>query len=331
MEIDWLRSIADGWLARAHQGRLPHAALLLGAPGSGKRSTAVWMAKHRLGIHDPGPLPQYPIVVPDHADLRWIRPPEDKHTVGVDQVRTLIDDLSLTSYEGKGKVAVIDSAHAMTSNAANSLLKTLEEPPGDALIILVADRVGRLPATVFSRCQRINFTCPATADSLAWLDRLQPGTVWAKPLRASGGAPLAAIAALDLMSDTQAMSQAFADLAAHTASPLAVAAQWAKYEPRFVLDWLCAQIQSCIYRHSGFSGNTATGHIVELADSVLHRIDRRNLFCYLDTINRLRAQAPGSFNVHLAFEGLLIDWSEGLSDVQRPGSMQTAQLSFSHG
>ena len=331
MDLNWLNSIANGWLSRAAQGRLPHAVLLLGAPGTGKRSTAVWMAKHRLGIHGAGALPQYPVAVPDHADLRWIGPPEDKHTVGVDQIRTLINELNLTSYEGAGKVAVVDFAHAMTSNAANSLLKTLEEPPGDALVILVADRVGGLPATIFSRCQRITFTRPATADSLSWLDRLQPGTAWSKPLEVAGGAPLAAIEALELMSDTNSMAQAFADLAANKASPLAVAANWAKYEPRFVLDWLCAQIQWCIHRHSGHSGNTATGHSLQLSDSVLHRIDRRNLFCYLDTINRLRGQAPGSFNVQLTFESLLIDWAEGLSDVQRPGSMHTAQLSFSRG
>ncbi|MGI9264019.1 MAG: hypothetical protein ACR2QU_03755, partial [Gammaproteobacteria bacterium] len=52
------------------------------------------------------------------------------------------------------------------------------------------------------------------------------------------------------------------------------------------------------------------------ADSVLRRIDRRNLFCYLDIINRLRGQAAGSFNVQLTLESLLIDWADGLRDCQ---------------
>ncbi|NIQ44609.1 MAG: DNA polymerase III subunit delta', partial [Pseudomonas stutzeri] len=69
-------------------------------------------------------------------------------------------NLQLTSYEGRGKVAVIEPANTMTTSAANSLLKTLEEPPGDTLLILVADRIGRLPPTVFSRCQRIDFAPP---------------------------------------------------------------------------------------------------------------------------------------------------------------------------
>jgi len=331
MELTWLQSICDEWLARLAQGRVPHAVLLLGPVGTGKRATAVWMAKQRLGLQDGRSLPQYPFAAPEHADLRWVGPPEDKHSVGIDQVRTLINELNLTSYEGGGKVAIVDSAHAMTINAANSLLKTLEEPPGDALIVLVADRVGRLPATVFSRCQRVNFNRPATSESLAWLDRLQPGTAWEKPLEAAGGAPLAAIEALQLLSDTDSMAREFAELAENRAAPLTVAARWAKYEPRFVLDWLCVQIQWCIHRHSGSAGSTATRRQPVLSDSVLHRIDRRNLFCYLDTINRLRAQATGSFNVHLTFESLLIDWAEGLSDVQRPGSMGTVRMSFTGG
>ena len=51
-----------------------------------------------------------------------------------------------------------------------------------------------------------------------------------------------------------------------------------------------------------------------IEDSVLRRMDRRNLFCYLDIINRLRGQAGGSYNVQLTLEGLLIDWADGLAN-----------------
>jgi DNA polymerase-3 subunit delta' len=286
------------------------------------------MAKLKLGLADVGSVPEYPFIVPEHADLRWVSIPEDKQSIGVDQIRTLINELNLTSYVGNGKVAIIESAHAMTVNAANSLLKTLEEPAGDALIVLVADRVAGLPATVFSRCQRIDFRRPVAAESLAWLDRFQPGTNWPKPLETAGGAPLGALKALKRLSDTDAMSRDFVGLAERRATPLAVAARWAKYEPRFVLDWLSRQVQHCIHRHSGNADGVAGSNLLDLPDSVLRRIDRRNLFCYLDTINRLRGQAAGTFNVHLTFESLLIDWSEGLSDVQRPGSMRAARMSF---
>ena len=328
MEMNWLNPIASEWQKRVASDRMPHAVLLLGPAGCGKRSTAVWMAGQFLGLPGASPMPQYPLEIPQHADMRWICPPEDKHTIGVEQIRVLISELHLTSYEGRGKVAVIESAHAMTASAANSLLKTLEEPSGATLLILIADRVGRLPATIFSRCQRISFNRPSTTDSLQWLERLDPGSAWPKALASAAGAPLGAIEAHGRLAETDAMAKEFAEVAERRSAPLEVAARWAKYEPRFVLDWLCAQIQGCIYR---VSGSASPAHSLQLSESVLNRIDRRNLFCYLDIINRLREQAAGSFNVQLTLESLLIDWAEGLSGVERPGNMATAKMSFMGG
>ena len=323
MDIIWLEPFAEGWRAREAQGRLPHAVLLTGQPGVGKRAAAVWLARQRLGIGPPASLPQYPVDVPEHADLRWVERETDKDTgkakqsIGIDQVRELIAGLSLTSYEGGAKVAVIEPADLMTADAANSLLKTLEEPPGDALLVLVADRVGRLPATIFSRCQRINVPAPPTGVSLAWLDRVQPGADWPAALEIAGGAPLAAIGALETLGDTAQMEQEFAAVAAGRASPVDVAARWAKLEPQFVLGWLGRQVQQCLYRLSDRS-RPAGRHPVP--ESVLARMDTRNLFCYLDTINGLRGQPLASYNVQLALESLLIDWAAGLVDYRNPFS-----------
>ena len=304
--------LVDSWQSSLAQGRPPHALMLTGAPGTGKRCAAAWLARHYLKMETDQSLPQYPLEIPEHADLRWITTPEDKQMIGIDQIRALVADLSLTSYVGGGKVAVVEPADVMTTNAANSLLKTLEEPPGDTLLILIADRQGRMPATIYSRCQRLNVRLPAETDGLAWLQRVEPGVTWPKILKDAGGAPLAALAGLERVDDTDAMANDFSAIAAGQAAPLQVAAKWAKYEPDFVFSWLSRQVQSCINRASG-GGSGGVSAVV--ADSVLRRIDRRNLFCYLDIINRLRGQPKGSFNVQLTLECLLVDWSEGLQTV----------------
>ena len=309
MDIPWLGQFTERWRACESLGRAPHALLLLGAPGTGKRCAAAWLARGRLGMQPLESEPQYPLAIPEHADLRWLSPAEDKHTVGIEQIRELVADLSLTSYAGGGKVAVIDPAHTMTENAANSLLKTLEEPPGDALLILIADRVGRLPATIFSRCQRVSVPLPTEADSLEWLDRQHSSSSWPAALRIAGNAPLAAVESLERVQDTEAMARDFAALPERNAMPLDVAGRWAKHEPEFVLNWLCRQVQHCILRIFGGLAAPPGGGV---SDSVLQRIDRRNLFCYLDVINRLRGQPAGSFNVQLTLESLLIDWAVGL-------------------
>lgn len=288
---------------------MPHAVLLAGPHGTGKRAAAAWMVAQKLGIDRSHDLPQFPFERPVHADLHWLERPEDKKSIVIDQVRSLVGELSLTSYLGEGKAAVIEPADIMTTEAANSLLKTLEEPPGDTLLILVADRVGRLPATVFSRCQRIEIRIPGEADGLQWLDKLHPGGHWSEALRVAGLAPLAAIKAAESLETSSAMARDFANILGGSTSPIDVASTWSKIEPIFVLDWLSRQTQMAI-RMLQAGDSRPPG--LAIGESALQRIDRRNLFCYLDRINRLRGQPGGSWNVQTAFEGLLIDWASGL-------------------
>ncbi len=313
MDLSWQNEIAANWRNSESQGRLPHAVLLAGPPGVGKRAAAAWMVRRKLGLAT-GELPEYPFERPEHADLHWLEPPEDKTSILIDQVRALVAEMTLTSYEGRGKAAVIEPANAMTHSAANSLLKTLEEPPGDALLVLVADRTGRLPATILSRCQRIDIRVPSEREGLEWLDRLQPGTAWAEPLRVAGNAPIAAIAAAEQLETSHGLGRDLAAVASKSASPVDVAANWSKLDPQFVLEWLARQVQSGLKSVHGDRNSARDGAIGE---SVLRGMDSRNLFCYLDDINRLRGQPRGSYNVQLALEGLLIDWATGLVDAGR--------------
>ncbi len=305
MDIPWLQPIVKSWQRSLEQRRTPHAVMIAGAEGTGKRSAAAWLAAQRLGIQPADPLPQYPLRMPEHADCHWLSTLPDKYSIGVDQIRELVGELNLTSYLGHGKVAIIEPADVMTANAANSLLKTLEEPPGDTLLILVADRPGRLPATIVSRCQRLAVPLPREENGLEWLRKVQPATTWHKILRDAGLAPLSALLAKEQLELTDAMAADFVAIAQGQAAPLPVAKKWSAYEVEFVLGWLGHQIQACISR---LVGGDSGGNFALVGDSVLARIDRRNLFCYLDIINRLRGQPKGS-------ECLLMDWAGNLQSV----------------
>ncbi|HNP37715.1 MAG TPA: DNA polymerase III subunit delta' C-terminal domain-containing protein, partial [Woeseiaceae bacterium] len=132
----------------------------------------------------------------------------------------------------------------------------------------------------------------------------------------AGNAPLAALQAAERLDLTNGLSRDLSALAAGRASPLEVAAAWSKLELTFVLEWLSRQVQAAAKIALGAGGPQLAA---DLDNSVLQRIDSRKLFCYLDHINRLRSQLGGSFNVQLALEGLLIDWSTGLTQAGRGG------------
>ncbi len=321
MEITWLKNFSELCRSQTRQNRIPHALLLVGPAGVGKRNAAAWMASQFLSGGNYDSLPEHPFSIPEHADMHWVTLLESedkgktkqKSQIGVDQIRALSAELALTSYSGKGKVVVIEPASAMNLNASNSLLKTLEEPSGNALLILVADSVARLPATIMSRCQRFNILPPTETEGLDWLNRLRPSGDWLPALRAAGMAPLAAVDGIERLDARDAISRDFAALASRRVTPLKVAAQWAKLEPEFVFGWLCKLVQASIHQATG-SGAEQIGF--RLDKSVLQRIDRRNLFCYLDKLNRLRNQPTGSYNVLVTLESLLIDWANGLADVE---------------
>ena len=140
--------------------RIPHAYLFSGHDGIGKKFTAVTLAKAvncREGDDDSCDrcVSCHKIDEGNHPDVRIIEP--EGQFIKIDQIRTLQKDVSYRPYEGKRKVYIIDHAEALRPEAANALLKTLEEPSSDSLIILITANVYALLSTVISRCQLVRF------------------------------------------------------------------------------------------------------------------------------------------------------------------------------
>lgn len=153
------------------RGRLHHAWLLCGVEGSGKATFAYRAARRLLGAApDPsrGPLGTRPddpvarlISAQSHPDLlvleRLVEGGKTKKSISVDQARDLPEFFSKSPSQAQARVAIIDAADDLNLNAANALLKVLEEPPESGVLLLVTHAPGRLLATIRSRCRRLAF------------------------------------------------------------------------------------------------------------------------------------------------------------------------------
>ena len=140
--------------------RLPNAYLFLGPEGVGKRLTALTLAKtlnceQRSDDCCEQCLPCRKIEESNHPDVSVIGP--DGQFIKIESIRQLQRSLTYRPYEGRKRVCVIDGADHMKAEGANALLKTLEEPPGNTLLVLLsAEREVLLP-TIISRCQPVTF------------------------------------------------------------------------------------------------------------------------------------------------------------------------------
>ncbi len=143
------------FLAAEAAGRLHHAWLLAGPRGIGKRSFANAVAQRLLGQGSAASL----VASGAHPDLRVLAPDPDRPAsgIGIDAVRSLSTLLRSHAAMGGRRVVIIDAADDLNVNAANALLKGLEEPGSGLLFLLVAHAPGRLPATIRSRCRTLRF------------------------------------------------------------------------------------------------------------------------------------------------------------------------------
>lgn len=156
------------------QGQIAHAYLFHGPRGLGKTSTARILAKAvNCSQLQPDGNPcdkcKSCIAIQEGKFLDLIEIDAASNR-GIDQIRELKERIEFSPSEGKYKVYIIDEVHMLTTEAFNALLKTLEEPPGHAIMILATTEVHKIPATILSRCQRFDFRLGSESDLKLLLD-----------------------------------------------------------------------------------------------------------------------------------------------------------------
>ena len=198
--LPWQGSAREKLEAALAADRLPHALLLHGPDGVGKDVFAGALAAALLcsgrgeRLLACGRCPECALTrAGSHPDLHWLRRPEDRKTISVDQVREVAERLAMTSMRRGWRIAIVAPAHAMTPNAQNALLKTLEEPAASTLLVLVSSRPSALLPTLRSRCQRIELARPPEDSTRKWLTAELGAAPQAGLLALARGAPLRAL------------------------------------------------------------------------------------------------------------------------------------------
>lgn len=235
----------------------PQAILLSGMEGLGKRQLATQYAAHILQndtVFYHGNHPDCHVLkteneliegqlLSDYA-VRYIEQSKAKAkaktVITVDQVRRLIEQVNQFPQMAEYKVILIDGADKMNTNAANALLKTLEEPVSKTCFVLICDHMEKLPITIKSRCLVVPMQAPASEMGMQWLQQQTDEPNLEAYLAMAGRAPLLA---LDLLNNDhiQTIREIFTQLNALWAnkkSALDVAKEWQKHDAHDVVDML---------------------------------------------------------------------------------------------
>ncbi len=319
----WLAAPWSDLATRAANNTLGHAYLLCGREGLGKFAFAENFAHGLLcemrpsDAHACGRCRGCLLTASgNHPDLNLVSPVEDRKSIVIDQVRELIEFFTLKAHYHGRKIGIVGPADKMNTAAANALLKILEEPPASALLMLVANRPAQLPATVLSRCQRINFPMPAWDVREHWLaEQLAAGAP--RPNTADltlHGAPLEMLAQLDsprpqLMNDIITALRASLD---GRSNPLECARAFADVDVRRYLDALELVVQAAAQLRAGHAPGQlrmppiSQRQLQEISD----KLHFDSLLTYLDLVGASRAMVLRSSGIRGAevIENLWQGW-----------------------
>lgn len=242
------------WQSLAGRNQQAHAYLLHGPAGSGKRELAECFAAFLLCR---APVAQQPCrrctacklyAADTHPDLIRLEPEEAGKAILIASVRDLVERVLQTSQQGGRKVVIVEPAEAMTTGSANALLKSLEEPAGSTIFVLISHQLSFLLPTIKSRCVLQACPLPTEQESVNWLQEQQPelSVEQCRTLIAlASGAPLYAkkLLADDVLTVRDQVVNGVKQLFKQQSTPSELAVAWAKIPQELLFDWFCQWAQ----------------------------------------------------------------------------------------
>ena len=210
-------------------------------------------------------------------------------------------------------MAIVQPADAMNKNAANSLLKTLEEPTDNTLLVLLTSQPGRLPATIRSRCQQLQVALPETATAQQWLQQ-ETGMAAGQAMRylnLANGAPLKAkqLADTDAAETRDQRLQQLVAVFHGSLDPVDIASQWLNEREGQTLEWWRAWLQDLVrWRQAGQP--PPESDVAQKLQQIVETVDCRQLFDLLDKLCNALNNLDSGLNRQLILEDLLIVWAK---------------------
>ena len=283
--------------------RLPHAIILNGLEGVGADHLAYALAYRMLcnqvdnGIACGQCSGCITLQAGSHPDFYLLQPEEKSKFIKVDQIRSLCESMAKTSQQGGWKVAVIFPAETMNIAASNALLKSLEEPEPNTLIILVSSRLSAIPMTIRSRCQIQSLAIPSTDIAQQWLGhQIEDKQVnISELLDMANGKPLLALDYINGsgFEDRQHVESLLDAMRRCDQTPFAAAQACQRYSPEDLISWILS------YVHRLMVGE-------------LQNTPKPALFVFLDKLIRARAWllSGSPLNTQLLWEELFIEWAQ---------------------
>lgn len=312
------------------QDKTPHALLLLGQQGIGKWNFAHSLADYLLCLSPRADLACGQcrscqlILAGTHPDKKCFMPEEAGRAIKIDQIRELSGFVAKTSQQGGKKVVLLGPVEQLNINAANAVLKSLEEPAGHTILILVSHVLSAVMATIRSRCQLLPLSTPNKAVAIEWLKKLQVEDADTL-LSLSGGAPLTAkdMVEGDYLEHLQLFINTLdkLSLSASDTPDISMAARWLSLSVNHITEWWLQIIHSLLSESqamSQFEPQSQPSHeksvgITEGVTRILQsgrRLNKQWLYKFSDKLLLLRQQQLNGSNpnMQLLIEELLLDW-----------------------